>query len=60
LLLGAITERRGEKEKAAVELKQPPEIRCRRGPAVLRTRCDRTAQNSSVLSPKPVHVAIKQ
>jgi hypothetical protein len=22
--------------------------------------CDRTAQNSSVLSPKPVHVAIKQ
>jgi hypothetical protein len=25
----------------------------------LRT-CDRTAQNSSVLSPKPVHVAIKQ
>jgi hypothetical protein len=23
-------------------------------------RCDRTAQNNSVLSPKPVHVAIKQ
>jgi hypothetical protein len=23
-------------------------------------RCDRTAQNSSLLSPKPVHVAIKQ
>jgi hypothetical protein len=23
-------------------------------------QCDRTAQNSSVLSPKPVHVAIKQ
>jgi hypothetical protein len=22
--------------------------------------CDRTAQNNSVLSPKPVHVAIKQ
>jgi hypothetical protein len=37
LLLGAITERRGEKEKAAVELKQSPEIRCRRGPAVLKT-----------------------
>jgi hypothetical protein len=25
-----------------------------------RDACDRTAQNSSVLSPKPVHVAIKQ
>jgi hypothetical protein len=23
-------------------------------------KCDRTAQNNSVLSPKPVHVAIKQ
>jgi hypothetical protein len=23
-------------------------------------RCDRTAQNNSVLSPKPVHLAIKQ
>jgi hypothetical protein len=22
--------------------------------------CDRTAQNSSVLSPKPIHMAIKQ
>jgi hypothetical protein len=27
---------------------------------VQRGMCDRTAQNSSVLSPKPVHVAIKQ
>jgi hypothetical protein len=26
----------------------------------LGSTCDRTAQNSSVLSPKPVHVAIKQ
>jgi hypothetical protein len=24
------------------------------------TFCDRTAQNNSVLSPKPVHMAIKQ
>jgi hypothetical protein len=26
----------------------------------LGTYCDRTAQNNSVLSPKPVHMAIKQ
>jgi hypothetical protein len=25
-----------------------------------KVHCDRTAQNNSVLSPKPVHVAIKQ
>jgi hypothetical protein len=29
-------------------------------PAAADSGCDRTAQNNSILSPKPVHVAIKQ
>jgi hypothetical protein len=29
-------------------------------PDITGRQCDRTAQNNSVLSPKPVHVAIKQ
>jgi hypothetical protein len=28
--------------------------------SLARSRCDRTTQNNSVLSPKPVHMAIKQ